>query len=40
MADIAAVKAKVNAAREAYSMPPIEELPAGERGNLASARLR
>jgi len=33
MADIAAVKAKVNAAREAYSMPPIEELPAGERGN-------
>jgi hypothetical protein len=33
MADVAAVKERVNAARDAYSMPPVKELPAGERGN-------
>ena len=33
MADVAAVKARVNAARNAYSKPPVKELPAGERRN-------
>jgi hypothetical protein len=33
MADVTEVKARVNAAREACSLPALEELPAGERGN-------
>src|SRR5215469_8213756 len=33
MADVAAVKTLVNAARQTYSVSPLEALPAGERGN-------
>jgi hypothetical protein len=33
MADIGAVKARVNDARAACLLPPLEELPTGERGN-------